>query len=63
MNDYEKMIQRMNSDFQLELENPEEYSISKEIRGNNEYLLEDLELLAKLEFLIRRGKARIVVDE
>lgn len=46
MNDYEMMIQRMNSDFQLELENPEEYNISEEIRGNNEYLLEDLELLA-----------------
>lgn len=63
MNDYEMMIRRMNSDFQLELENPEEYNISKEIRRNNEYLLEDLELLDKLEFLIRRGKARVVVDE
>lgn len=32
MNDYEIMIQRINNDFQLELKNPDECNISKEIR-------------------------------
>lgn len=64
MNDYEIMIQRINNDFQLELKNPDECNISKEIRKNkNKEMMNDLELLDKLDFLIRRGKARIVIDE
>lgn len=61
MNEYEIMIQRFDCDFQLELE--EEVNISKEIKKENKELLKDIELLNKLAYLIRHGKARIEVED
>lgn len=63
MNKYETMIQRFDCDFQLELDYPSEFSISKLIKKKPKELQEDIELLNKLAFLIRHGKARIQIDD
>lgn len=62
MNKYENMIQSFDCDFQLELDNPDEFSISKLIKKKPKELQEDIKLLNKLAFLIRHGKARIEID-
>lgn len=62
MNKYEIMIQKFDADFQLELDD-KKYNISKAIRKGNTKLLEDIELLNKLAYMIRIGKARIEVEE
>lgn len=62
MNKYETMIQRFDCDFQLALEHTDEFSIDKLIKKKPKELQEDIELLNKLAFLIRHGKARIEVD-
>lgn len=41
MNDYEIMIQRINNDFQLELKNPDECNISKEIRKKQKQRIDE----------------------
>lgn len=62
MNKYETMIQRFDCDFQLELDHPDEFSISKLIKKKPKEFQEDIKLLNKLAFLIRHGKARIEID-
>lgn len=62
MNKYETMIQRFDCDFQLALDHPDEFSIDKLIKKNQKDFQEDIQLLNRLAFLIRRGKARIEVD-
>lgn len=61
MNKYEIMVQRLSADFELELEGLETRNISEEIRKGNKALLEDLERLIKLAFLIRSGQAKIEI--
>lgn len=62
MNEYEIMIQRFDCDFQLVLDRPNEFSIDKLIKQNQKELQEDIQLLNKLAFLIRHGKAKIEID-
>lgn len=63
MNEYEIMIQRFDCDFQLALDYTDEFSIDKLIKQNSKELQEDIQLLNKLAFLIRYGKARIQIND
>lgn len=62
MNKYEVMLQRLDADFRLELDEPDKYNISNEIRKNNAELFKNLNLLSELAFLIRNGDVNIRIN-
>lgn len=62
MNKYEEVIQKFANDFELELNNPRTYNISNQIKYNKT-IANDIYLLSKLAYLIRTGKARVIVEE
>lgn len=62
-NNYGNIIEKFANDFELEVNDPKNYSISEEIRKGNEALLSDINELIKLGYLIRTGRAKIVILE
>lgn len=62
-NNFEDIIEKFANDFELEVNDPKNHSISEQIRKGNEVLLSDINELSKLGYLIRRGKAKIVICE
>jgi hypothetical protein len=62
MNKYEEMIQKFANDFELELNNPDEFSISDLIRYDKT-IANDIYLLSKLAYLIRNDKAKVIVKD
>lgn len=63
MNKYEEMIQKFANDFTLEMVMPESYSMSDLIKKADKSLMKDINLLDKLAYLIRNGKATVKVIE
>lgn len=55
------MIQKFAADFELETANPEKYNISTLIKSSDKPILQDIYLLSKLAFLIRTGRAKVVI--
>lgn len=62
MNKYEEMIEKFANDFELELNKPDEFSISNLIKYDKT-IANDIYLLSKLAYLIRNGKARIIIED
>lgn len=62
-NNYEDIIEKFANDFELEVNDSKNHNISKQIREGNEGLLSDINELIKLGYLIRMGKAKIVIDK
>lgn len=62
MNKYEEMIQKFANDFELEINNPDDFSISSLIRYDKT-IANDIYLLSKLAYLIRNNKAKINIEE
>ena len=62
MNKFEIAIQRICADFELEIEDPNSFNISRELKYNKE-LLKDIEILIELAFLMRRKIIRLVEKE
>lgn len=62
MNKYEEMIEKFANDFELELNNPDEFSISNLIKYDKT-IANYIYLLSKLAYLIRNGKARIIIED
>ena len=62
MNKYEEVIQKLANDFDLELNNPRTYNISNQIKYNKT-IANDIYLLSKLAYLIRKGKVIVIVEE
>lgn len=62
MNKYEEMIQKFANDFELELNNPDEFSISDLIKYDKT-IANDIYLLSKLAYLIRNDKAKVIVED
>ena len=62
MNKYEEMIQKFANDFELELNNPDEFSISNLIRYDKT-IANDIYLLSKLAYLIRNNKAKVIIED
>lgn len=58
MNKYAEMIDRFACDFELELDEPDKFNISKLIQIKDKKLLEDIELLKKLSFDLRYNKIK-----
>ena len=62
MNKYEEMIQKFANDFELELNNPDEFSISDLIKYDKT-IANDIYLLSKLAYLIRNDKAKVIIED
>ena len=61
--EFEEVIQKFANDLVLEANNPDDFSISEEIRDRNKDLLKDIDVLDRLAFYLRTGQARIVVEK
>lgn len=62
MNKYEEMIQKFANDFELEINNPNDFSISDLIKYDKT-IANDIYLLSKLAYLIRNDKAKVIVED
>ena len=62
MNKYEEMIQKFANDFELEINNPDEFSISNLIKYDKT-IANDIYLLSKLAYLIRNDKAKVIIED
>ena len=62
MNKYEEMIQKFANDFELEINNPDDFSISDLIKYDKT-IANDIYLLSKLAYLIRNDKAKVIVED
>lgn len=61
--EFEEVIQKFANDLVLEANNPDDFSISEEIRERNKDLLKDIDVLDRLAFYLRIGQVRIVVEK
>ena len=61
--EFEEVIQKFANDLVLEANNPDDFSISEEIRERNKDLLKDIDVLDRLAFYLRTGQVRIVVEK
>ena len=62
MNKYEEMIQKFANDFELEINSPDDFSISNLIKYDKT-IANDIYLLSKLAYLIRNDKAKVIVED
>lgn len=60
---YEIIIEKFANSFELELSYPYKYNISKCIVHNKNNICDDINLLIRFAYLLRNGKAKIIIDE
>ena len=63
INEFKRVISAFVADFELELSEPEKYNISNFLRdkSKNEHIIEDIDKLSELDFMLRHGDAEIIL--
>lgn len=63
INEFKRVISAFAADFELELGEPEKYNISNFLRdeSKNEHIIEDIDKLSELDFMLRHGEAEIIL--
>ena len=63
INEFKRVISAFVADFELELSEPEKYNISNFLRdkSTNEHIIEDIDKLSELDFMLRHGDAEIIL--
>ena len=63
INEFKRVISAFTADFELELSEPEKYNISNFLRdkAKNEHIIEDIDKLSELDFMLRHGEAEIIL--
>lgn len=63
INEFKRVISAFAADFELELSEPEKYNISNFLRdkSKNEHIIEDIDKLSELDFMLRHGGAEIIL--
>ena len=63
INEFKRVISAFAADFELELSEPEKYNISNFLRdkSKNEHIIEDIDKLSELDFMLRHGEAEIIL--
>lgn len=63
INEFKRVISAFTADFELELSEPEKYNISNFLRdkSKNEHIIEDIDKLSELDFMLRHGEAEIIL--
>ena len=63
INEFKRVISAFAADFELELSEPEKYNISNFLRdkSKNGHIIEDIDKLSELDFMLRHGEAEIIL--
>lgn len=63
INEFKRVISAFAADFELELSEPEKYNISNFLRdkSKNKHIIEDIDKLSELDFMLRHGEAEIIL--